>query len=99
MSNDGEPRWLTPVERTTWLSITELVMTLTGALDTRSGAGVVAILAELTGAGTTVVVITHAPQVAERMPRQVAIRDGELVGDSGPRAAARPADRLVGAAS
>ncbi len=35
MSNDGEPRWLTPVERTTWLSITELVMTLPGALDTR----------------------------------------------------------------
>jgi putative ABC transport system ATP-binding protein len=71
----------------------------TGALDTRSGAGVVAILAELNAAGTTVVVITHDPQVAERMPRQVAIRDGELVGDSRPGAAPGSADRLVGAAS
>jgi len=34
MSDDG-PRWLTPVERTTWLSISELFMTLPGALDTR----------------------------------------------------------------
>ena len=32
---DDEPRWLTPVERETWLSITELLMTLPGALDTR----------------------------------------------------------------
>lgn len=77
----------------------------TGALDTRSGAGVVSILAELNAAGTTVVVITHDPQVAERMPRQVAIRDGEIVGDTDPRATARPgaapdpAGRLVGAAS
>ena len=55
----------------------------TGALDSHSGAGVVSILAELNAAGTTVVVITHDPQVAERMPRQVAIRDGEIVGDSG----------------
>ena len=30
-----EPRWLSPEERETWLSITELVTTLPGALDSR----------------------------------------------------------------
>lgn len=64
----------------------------TGALDTRSGAAVVSILAELNASGTTVVVITHDQQVAERMPRQLGIRDGELVGD-------RRAGELVGAGS
>ncbi|WP_324649268.1 MarR family winged helix-turn-helix transcriptional regulator [Georgenia sp. H159] len=34
MTEQG-PRWLTPVERETWLSISELVTTLPGALDTR----------------------------------------------------------------
>lgn len=64
----------------------------TGALDTRSGAAVVSILGELNSSGTTVVVITHDQQVAERMPRQLGIRDGELVGD-------RRAGLLVGASS
>ncbi|MFB9643369.1 ABC transporter ATP-binding protein [Agromyces lapidis] len=50
----------------------------TGALDTRSGETVVSILAELNAGGTTVVVITHDLQVAERMPRRVGIRDGVL---------------------
>lgn len=31
----SEPRWLSPEERETWLSITELVTTLPGALDSR----------------------------------------------------------------
>ncbi|MET4156845.1 ABC transporter ATP-binding protein [Agromyces sp. PvR057] len=55
----------------------------TGALDTRSGEAIVAILAELNAAGTTVVVITHDPQVAERMPRRVRIRDGVLSSGAG----------------
>ncbi|SIO10934.1 ABC transporter ATP-binding protein [Agromyces cerinus] len=55
----------------------------TGALDTRSGEAIVSILAELNAAGTTVVVITHDPQVAERMPRRVGIRDGVLSSGAG----------------
>ncbi|MEE6287154.1 MarR family transcriptional regulator [Georgenia sp. MJ173] len=31
----GDPRWLSTTERESWLSITELVTTLPGALDTR----------------------------------------------------------------
>lgn len=53
----------------------------TGSLDTTSGAGVMEILAELNRSGTTVVVITHDQGVAERMPRRVRIRDGEIVAD------------------
>jgi len=53
----------------------------TGSLDTRSGAGVMEILEELHRSGTTVVVITHDQALADRMPRQVHIRDGEIVAD------------------
>ncbi|RZU66115.1 putative ABC transport system ATP-binding protein [Microterricola gilva] len=53
----------------------------TGSLDTRSGAGVMEILGELNRSGTTVVVITHDQSLAERMPRRVRIRDGEIVAD------------------
>ncbi|PPL20288.1 ABC transporter ATP-binding protein [Microterricola pindariensis] len=53
----------------------------TGSLDTKAGAGVVEILAELNRSGTTVVVITHDQELAERMPRQVRLRDGEIVAD------------------
>ncbi len=61
----------------------------TGALDTRSGEAIVSILSELNAAGTTVVVITHDPQVAERMPRRVGIRDGVLSTGAGVMAGAR----------
>ncbi|MGH3703177.1 MAG: ABC transporter ATP-binding protein [Agromyces sp.] len=53
----------------------------TGSLDTRSGAAVVEILHELNRAGTTVVVITHDVELAVRLPRQVAIRDGRIERD------------------
>ena len=53
----------------------------TGALDTRTGATIVDLLRELNDAGTTIVVITHAREVAESFPRQVAVRDGEIVAD------------------
>lgn len=53
----------------------------TGALDTKSGDGVMNILRELNAAGTTVVVITHDRQLAERIPRRVSLLDGAIVGD------------------
>ena len=51
----------------------------TGNLDSASGAGVMALLWELYSAGTTVVVITHDREIAASLPRQVALRDGEVV--------------------
>ncbi|WP_369431899.1 ABC transporter ATP-binding protein [Glycomyces amatae] len=50
----------------------------TGNLDSASGSGVMALLHELHGAGTTIVVITHDRDIARSLPRQVAMRDGEV---------------------
>jgi putative ABC transport system ATP-binding protein len=51
----------------------------TGNLDTESGGKVMAVLRELNGAGTSVVVITHDRDVARRMPRRVSMLDGRIV--------------------
>jgi putative ABC transport system ATP-binding protein len=53
----------------------------TGALDSESGAGVLELLRELHESGTTIVVITHDHDVASMLPRQVHIRDGQIVSD------------------
>ncbi|NDY94043.1 MacB family efflux pump subunit [Ideonella livida] len=64
----------------------------TGALDSRSGAEVMALLKDLAAQGHTVLLITHAPEVARHADRVIEIRDGRIVNDPGPRpaAAARP---------
>ena len=54
----------------------------TGALDTQSGANVIALLNELNAGGTTVVVITHDREIAASLPRQISMRDGTVVADS-----------------
>jgi putative ABC transport system ATP-binding protein len=53
----------------------------TGNLDSQSGAGVLALLRELHAGGTTVVIITHDRETAAGLPRQVHMRDGEIVTD------------------
>ncbi|MGX1886067.1 ABC transporter ATP-binding protein [Streptomyces sp. NPDC055287] len=53
----------------------------TGALDTASGEAVMALLHELSEEGATIAVITHDTEIAERLPRQVRIRDGRVVAD------------------
>jgi putative ABC transport system ATP-binding protein len=55
----------------------------TGNLDSASGAGVMQLLRELHHAGTTVLVITHDQQIAASLPRQVSMRDGEVISDDG----------------
>jgi putative ABC transport system ATP-binding protein len=54
----------------------------TGNLDSASGAGVVTLLRELHAAGTTVVVITHDREIAAALPRQIELRDGQVIHDS-----------------
>ena len=51
----------------------------TGNLDSAAGAGVVDLLRELHTAGTTVLVITHDREIAASLPRQVTMRDGQVV--------------------
>jgi putative ABC transport system ATP-binding protein len=53
----------------------------TGNLDSQSGAEVMELLHGLNAGGTTLVVITHDPEVAATFTRQVHVRDGLVVGD------------------
>jgi putative ABC transport system ATP-binding protein len=50
----------------------------TGNLDTATTGELSGLLAALNGGGTTVLVITHNPAVAERARRRITIRDGQL---------------------
>ncbi|MFC3607821.1 MacB family efflux pump subunit [Stutzerimonas tarimensis] len=55
----------------------------TGALDSRSGQEVLALLKELSAAGKTVIIITHDREVAAHADRLIEIRDGLIIADSG----------------
>ena len=54
----------------------------TGALDSQSGAEVMALLHELADTGHTIILITHDREVAAQARRIIEIRDGRIVGDS-----------------
>ncbi|MEV6305912.1 ABC transporter ATP-binding protein [Actinoplanes sp. NPDC051861] len=51
----------------------------TGALDSRSGEGVMQLLRELHAGGTAVVVITHDREIADSLPRQIRMHDGRIL--------------------
>ena len=53
----------------------------TGALDTKSGDQVMELFKELNDDGVTIVMITHAPDIARCAKRIMYIRDGELHGE------------------
>ena len=57
----------------------------TGALDSKSGADVMKLLSELSERGHTVILITHAKEVALHANRVIEIKDGNIVSDPGPR--------------
>ena len=57
----------------------------TGALDSKSGAEVMRKLKDLNAEGHTVILITHAREVAEHAPRVIEIKDGRIVADPGPQ--------------
>ena len=57
----------------------------TGALDSKSGTEVMALLQDLSRQGHTVILITHAQEVAAQAQRVIEISDGTIVSDSGPR--------------
>ncbi len=63
----------------------------TGALDSHSGAEVMALLRELAAAGHTIILITHDRDVAAQAQRVIEISDGRIVGDSASQPEAAPA--------
>jgi macrolide transport system ATP-binding/permease protein len=66
----------------------------TGALDSRSGEEVLALLKQLHADGHTVILITHDQKVAEHAERVIDIADGRILDDSGPVGAGRQRPRL-----
>lgn len=61
----------------------------TGALDSKSGAEVCALLRELAAEGHTIILITHDIEVARIADRIIEMRDGRLVSDESHRASTR----------
>jgi ABC-type lipoprotein export system ATPase subunit len=53
----------------------------TGNLDTKSGEGILELFGELKADGTTLIMVTHDTEVAERAGRIVEVRDGLIVAD------------------
>ncbi len=65
----GEPRFLLADEPT-------------GNLDTQMAASVMALLTEINQRGTTIIMVTHDPSLAEQATRNIYIRDGQVSEDS-----------------
>lgn len=70
----------------------------TGALDARTGMGVLALLQALNRAGATIVLVTHDENVALHAKRIIRVRDGGIVADEAnavPLNAAQPRTSLA----
>lgn len=57
----------------------------TGALDSKSGVEVMRLLSSLSAQGHTIILITHAREVANHAQRLIEIRDGHVLSDPGPQ--------------
>jgi putative ABC transport system ATP-binding protein len=64
----------------------------TGNLDSRTGLEILKIFEGLHQSGTTLVLVTHDPEVAKWSDRIVRMRDGAVESDTGPRARLAAAD-------
>ncbi|PDT84089.1 MacB family efflux pump subunit [Sinorhizobium sp. BJ1] len=62
----------------------------TGALDSRSGREVMALLREMNENGHTIIVITHSREVAEQADRLIEIRDGRIIADRAKKGRSNP---------
>jgi len=53
----------------------------TGNLDSTNGASIMDLIRELNRAGATIVMITHDTGLADQLPRQIRVLDGEVISD------------------
>lgn len=51
----------------------------TGALDTKTSVSIMELFTQLNEEGTTIVIVTHEPEIAEFTRRIIMVRDGEIV--------------------
>ncbi len=56
----------------------------TGNVDTVQGAEILDLLFDLNERGSTIVVITHNPEISDAIPRRISLRDGRILTDTGP---------------
>jgi putative ABC transport system ATP-binding protein len=54
----------------------------TGNLDSSTGASIMELICELGAAGATIVMITHDEGLADQLPRQIRMLDGQVVSDT-----------------
>ncbi|ATH91248.1 macrolide ABC transporter ATP-binding protein [Bacillus glycinifermentans] len=57
----------------------------TGALDTKTSISIMEQFSELNSEGTTIVLVTHEPEIANYTNRMILVRDGEIVSPEGQR--------------
>jgi putative ABC transport system ATP-binding protein len=55
----------------------------TGNLDSTTGASIMALIRELNAGGATIIMITHDAGLADQLPRQIRMLDGQVVADTG----------------
>jgi putative ABC transport system ATP-binding protein len=55
----------------------------TGNLDSATGASIMGLIRELNAGGATIVMITHDGGLADQLPRQIRMLDGQVVADAG----------------
>jgi putative ABC transport system ATP-binding protein len=54
----------------------------TGNLDSATGTSIMALIRELNDAGATIIMITHDARLADQLPRQIRLLDGQMVSDT-----------------
>ncbi len=54
----------------------------TGALDTHTGEEVISLFRTLHEQGSTIVIVTHSPEIAAACPRSITLRDGIILSDT-----------------
>ena len=66
----------------------------TGNLDSTTGASIMELIRELNAAGATIIMITHDAGLADQLPRQIRMLDGQVVSDFGAASMSARAGRL-----